>query len=73
MGPTLKLYVLLEKQHLFLSLQILFLPMWTLLFLQHLWPFEQFQFLFVVLLVVFQDLVDLFPNNQDQKLLDDSF
>ena len=29
--------------------------------------------LLVVLLVVFQDLVDLFPNNQDQKLLDDSF
>jgi hypothetical protein len=29
--------------------------------------------LFVVLLGVFQDLVELFPNNQDQKLLDDSF
>jgi hypothetical protein len=28
---------------------------------------------FVVLLVVFLDLVELFPNNQDQKLLDDSF
>jgi hypothetical protein len=29
--------------------------------------------LFDVLLGVFQELVELFPNNQDQKLLEDSF